>query len=121
MPPILNELSNYGLVGLLMVAVVYITVQIIKKLPERKDSEYSKTLRAISDTLIAHNERASENHKAILSHFANVMHDHEKMIDSIMKVIMAISIQDKAIETFQREIADIKCGLNTIKDRLNSK
>ena len=38
-----------------------------------------------------------------------------------MKIIMSITIQDKAIEGFQREIADIKCGLDNIKERLISK
>jgi hypothetical protein len=97
MPPILNELGNYGMLGLLMVAVVYITILIIKKLPDRKENGYSKTLQAVSDTLIAHNERASENHKAILVHFANVMHDHEKMMDSIMKIIMSIIKMEKKL------------------------
>jgi hypothetical protein len=118
MPPILNELGNYGMLGLLMVAVVYITILIIKKLPSKSSDDFSKTMQSISDTLIAHNERASENHKAILVHFANVMHDHEKMMDSIMKIIMSINIQDKAIEQFQREIADIKCGISTLRERM---
>ena len=118
MPPILNELGNYGMLGLLMVAVVYITILIIKKLPDRKENGYSKTLESISATLIAHNERASESHKAVLSNFAIVMHDHEKMMDGVVKIIMSISLQDKAIEQFQREIADIKCGINTLREKL---
>jgi len=121
MPPILNELGNYGMLGLLMVAVVYITILIIKKLPSKSDDNLSKTLQSISDALISHNERAMENHKILVTHFANTMHDHEKIMDATMKIMMSITIQDKAIEQFQREIADIKCGLSNIREKLVSR
>jgi hypothetical protein len=118
MPPILNDLGQYGILGLLMLAVVYITILIIKKLPSKSDDNFSKTLQSISDAIISHNERAMENHKILITHFANTMHDHEKIMDATMKILMSITLQDKAIEQFQREIADIKCGISNLRERM---
>lgn len=121
MPPILNDIANYGALTVLMAALIYFSFLIIKKLPSKSSDDFSKTMQNISDSLIAHNERASENHKAALAHYATVLHNHEKIMDAIMKLIMSVSIQDKSIEQFHREIADIKCGLSNIREKLVSK
>lgn len=117
MPPILNQLAEYGVIGLLMFAVVYITIMLIKRMPNKGDSEVTKTLRDISDSLMAHTERAIASQELTLKNFSIVLHDHERMLDSISRVIMAISVQDKVIERFQTDVADIKCALSQISKR----
>lgn len=117
MPPFLTNLLDYGVPTAALVIVAWIVSLIIQKVPNKTENETSKILREISSTLVAHNVRAAENHNANLAQLASMMHDHEKMMEYLTKLVMSISNQDTVMRGFQADVADIKCTLSQIKER----
>lgn len=111
--------------GALIVVVITISVMLIKRL-EKKDASFSlfleeltKTLKAQNDCFIAHNERATANHNAIMASFKQfqerVQAEHERMLQHDTNVHMALAVQDKSISNFDKDVAEIKCTLRNIE------
>jgi hypothetical protein len=114
-------LEQGGMTGALIVVVITISIMLIKRL-EKKDAGFEEFLKGLTQTIklqneafIAHNERAAINHQTLLGSFAQVQRDHEKMLDYHTKIIMSLSIQDKSIIDFEKDVGEIKCVLRNLE------
>lgn len=119
MDDIISALPKFGIVGALVGVIVSVMWYMIRKDAEatkRREEATSNLIGEMTSSLITHNERAGENHRVMLSNFALVLRDHEKMLEHTAKIMMAISLQDKVIDGFERSVSEMKCTLQAIKD-----
>ena len=114
-------LEQGGMTGALIIVVITISIMLIKRL-EKKDTQFEEFLKGLTQTIkiqneafVAHNERASLNHQSLMNSFVQVQKDHEKMLDYHTKVMMALNVQDKAIDDFDKDVAEIKCVLRNLE------